>query len=623
MMFSGSMPVLNPRDIPRLATKALAILQKEGMDGLRWRLYKKFHLAEEYSRWSKAFDTLTERDRSAIKRHIGTLSYTPLISVIMPVYNTPKKWLRRAIESVRRQLYPNWELCIADDASSKPYVKAILQEYESKDARIKVMFRNVNGHISAASNSALEMAAGDFIALVDHDDELREHALYMVAAELNAYPDTDLVYSDEDKIDGNGRRYDPYFKPDWNPELFLAQNFISHLSIYRTQIVKELGGFRAGYEGAQDWDLTMRVIEAIPPSHIRHIPHVLYHWRAIRGSAAIAMDEKNYVNAAQRKTLQSHFERIGMKVEILPAAEAYWRIKYLVPEPVPSVTLIIPTRNQAKLLRRCVESIYQKTTYSNFDVIIVDNQSDDPETLEYLLEVQRKRGARILRYDAPFNYSAINNFAVEHARGELIGLLNNDLEVITPGWLEEMVSHAVQAGIGVVGAMLFYPNDTIQHAGVILGAGGVAGHAYYRQPRSYHGPASRAALCQDLSAVTAACLVVRREVFEQVGGLEETHLAVAFNDVDFCLRVREKGYRNVWTPYAEFYHEESASRGYEESPDELDRFEKECEYMKCRWRKLLLNDPAYNPNLAVGETFTLAFPPRASRPWFVRVPDEH
>jgi glycosyltransferase involved in cell wall biosynthesis len=596
----------------------LAILQKEGVSGLKWRLYKKFQLAEEYWRWSKAFDTLTERDRSAIKRHIGTLQYSPIISVIMPVYNTPKKWLPRAIESVRNQLYPNWELCIADDASSKPHVKAILKQYESKDSRIKVTFRDKNGHISAASNSALELAKGHFIALVDHDDELREHALYMVAAELNAHPDCDLIYSDEDKIDGKGRRYDPYFKPEWNPALFLAQNFISHLSVYRTRVVKEVGGFRTDYEGAQDWDLATRVIEAIPPSHIRHIPHVLYHWRAISGSAALAMDEKNYTNEAQRKTLRSHFERVGMNVEILPTAEAYWRIKYPVPDPPPSVTLIVPTRNGVTLLRRCVESIFQKTTYSNFDVVVVDNQSDDTDTLNYLLELERDRRVRVLRYDAPFNYSAINNLAVQHARGEIVALLNNDLELITPGWLEEMVSHAVQPEVGAVGAMLYYPNDTIQHAGVILGAGGVAGHAYYRQPRGHQGAASRAALCQNLSAVTAACLVVRREIFDKLDGMEETHLAVAFNDVDFCLRVREKGYKNIWTPYAEFYHYESATRGYEETAESLNRFQKECEYMIRRWGDLLLNDPAYNPNLALDrETFTLAFPPRVTKPWLI------
>jgi GT2 family glycosyltransferase len=284
------------------------------------------------------------------------------------------------------------------------------------------------------------------------------------------------------------------------------------------------------------------------------------------------------------------------------------------------VTLIIPTRNGYPLLRRCAESIYQKTTYRNFELIIVDNQSNDPDTLNYLLELEKERGVRILRYDAPFNYSAINNFAVQHARGDIVGLLNNDLEVITPEWLEEMVSHAIQPEIGVVGAMLYYPNDTIQHAGVILGVGGVAGHAHCRQPRGYYGSASRAALCQNLSAVTAACLVVRRRVYEDVGGFDEKNLPVAFNDMDFCLRLLERGYRNIWTPYAEFYHHESATRGYDDTAEKRARFNSECMFVKQRWSELLGNDPAYNPNLATEwESFRLSCPPRARKPWLEAV----
>jgi GT2 family glycosyltransferase len=282
------------------------------------------------------------------------------------------------------------------------------------------------------------------------------------------------------------------------------------------------------------------------------------------------------------------------------------------------VTLIIPTRNRFDLLRRCVESVYRKTTYPNFELIIVDNQSDETATLNYLATLERERGVKILRYDAPFNFSAINNLAVRHARGEIIGLINNDLEVITPDWLNEMVSHAIRSEVGVVGAMLYYPDNTIQHAGTILGWGGVAGHAYKKRPRGYPGQASRAMLCQNLSAVTAACLVVRRQVFDEVGGLDESSLAVGFNDVDLCLRIMEKGYRNLWTPYAEMYHHESASRGYENTPERKSRFEKECEYMKQRWGKLLLNDPAYNPNLALDKaTFSLAIPPRVTKPWLI------
>lgn len=616
VLFSRRAPA--GRALPRLAVKALRILRTEGLGGLRRQIKNEIEVNYEYGEWLTKYHNLTESDRSAINKHVAELSYKPVISLIMPVYNTPGPWLRAAIESVKRQLYPHWELCIADDASSDARVREILQEYD--DPRIKMVFRESNGHISAASNTAIAFATGEFIAFLDHDDELCEHALYLVAVELNTHPDADLLYSDEDKIDQAGRCYDPYFKPDWNPELFLAQNFICHLAVYRTCIVRELGGLRIGYEGAQDWDLAMRVSERIPPSHIRHIPHLLYHWRAVSGSTAVGDEQKLYARAAQRRTLESHFERIGKKAEILPAADSYWRIQYSLPDPSPRVTLIIPTRNGLELLRRCVASLYSKTTYPNFELIIVDNQSDEPELLDYLRQLERERRARILPYDAPFNYAAINNLAVKNASGEVVGLLNNDLEIITPGWLEEMVSYAVQPDIGAVGAMLYYPDDTIQHAGVILGIGfpppGVAGHAYKHCPRGYRGQSSRALLCQNLSAVTGACLVVRRKLFEEVGGFDEKNLPIAFNDIDFCLRLVQRGYRNVWTPYSELYHYESASRGYEDTPEKLGRFEIESRHMKQRWQDQLVNDPAYNPNLALGrEPFLLSFPPRLTKPW--------
>ncbi len=612
--------------MPRLIPKGLRILRTKGLREFKQRLWNKIiagGLEHEYPLWIRKYGTLTDVDRLGIKRHIDRLGYRPLISLIMPTYNSPQKWLRLAVESVRRQLYANWELCIADDASSEPHISPLLEEFRTKDARIKVVFRKDNGHISAASNTAIEMAKGEYIAFLDHDDELSEHALYMVVAELNSHADAELIYSDEDKIDQEGRRYGPYFKPDWNPALLQGQNFICHLSVYRTRVVREIGGLRQGYEGAQDWDLAVRVSERVPSSHIRHIPHVLYHWRSIPGSAAFEMNEKSYVREAQQRTLESHFERIGVSATILPAAGVYWRVKYPLPV-TPLVTLIIPTRNRLDLLQRCVDSIYQKSTYWPFEIIIVDNQSDDPAALRYLAELEKNRRLRVLRYDSHFNYAAINNFAVEHAAGEIIGLINNDVEVITPDWLEEMVSRAVQPEIGAVGAMLYYPNKTIQHAGVVLGLGGnpgVAGHPYQGQPLGRPVQVPRALLCQNFSAVTAACLVVRRQVFEAVGGFDETNLAIAFNDIDLCLRFMEKGYRNLWTPYAELYHFESASRGYEDTPEKQRRFESECSYMHRRWGELLANDPAYNPNLALDrDSFFLAFPPRVRKPWLADVP---
>lgn len=605
-----------PRQMLRMVGGALKILRMNGLGGFKQWFSDKVRETYEYQHWVKTYDSLADVDRVAIDQHISQLPYKPLISVVMPVYNTQGKWLRLAIESVRKQLYPDWELCIADDASSEPHVRRILEEYRAKDSRIKVVFREINGNISAASNSAIEIATGDFIALLDHDDELSEHALYMIAAELNDHPDADLIYSDEDKIGEENRRYDPYFKPDWNPALFLAQNFVRHLGVYRARIVTDVGGFRAGYEGSQDWDLALRVIERIPAAHIHHIPYILYHWRAIPGSAALAVDEKKYAREAQLKTLNSHFSRMGRNPTIVPVSDGYWRVRYPVPAPPPEVALIVATRDGLDLLRRCVESIYEKTAYPNFHLIIVDNQSNESSTLTYLGHLERDRGAKILRYDFPFNFAAINNVAVQNSEAEIIGLINNDLEVISPDWLGEMVSHAARPEVGAVGAMLYYPNNTVQHGGVVLGLGGVAGHAYTRRPRHYAGQASRALLCQDLSAVTAACLVLRREVYKEVGGMDEKHLTIAFNDVDLCLRIKEKGYRILWTPYAELYHYESASRGYEDTPDKQARFNTEANYMRQRWGKVLLSDPAYNPNLALDrESFMLSFPPRAKKPW--------
>ena len=571
-----------------------------------------------YAAWVAAYDTLTPEGAEQIRRRLAGLARKPLISVLLPVYDAPEKWLVRAIESVRRQLYPHWELCIADDASRQPHVRRVLERYQRRDPeRIKVVCRDTNGHISAASNSALALAHGEFIALLDHDDELRPHALACVALELDAHPDADLVYSDEDKVDENGHRYDPYFKPDWNPDLFNVQNFISHLGVYRTLLVREVGGFRVGYEGSQDWDLAMRVIERSAPDRIRHIPKILYHWRSVPGSTALLIGAKNYAAQAAEKVISEHFTRIGVEARLSPTKGSYWRVHYPLPAPAPRVTLVIPTRNRLEVLRPCLESLLARTTYPDFEVLIVDNGSDDPATLAYLEEVARpaagRAPVRVLAQPGEFNYSALNNAGVAATDAPLVALLNNDLEVIHGEWLEEMVAHALRPEIGCVGAKLYYPDDRIQHAGVILGVGGVAAHAWQTHPRGAAGQAHRNLLQQNLSAVTAACLVVRREVYLQAGGFNADELKVAFNDVDFCLKVRAAGYRNLWTPYAELYHHESASRGKEDTLEKRDRFRAEVEHMRATWGELLDRDPAYNPNLTLTiNDFTLALPPR---PW--------
>jgi glycosyltransferase involved in cell wall biosynthesis len=570
----------------------------------------------EYEKWCQQHEALEEGDRKAVAEHIESFTARPVVSVVMPVYNPPESLLTKAIQSVFDQVYPHWELCIADDASTQPHVRAVLERFAA-DPRVKVAYRPVNGHICEATNTALALATGDFIALFDNDDVLSPMALYEVAAEVDAHPDAQLIYSDEDKIDVEDRRFDPYFKPDWNPDLNYGQNYTSHLSVYKTELIRELGGFRPGYEGSQDWDLVLRAVERIPAAAIRHIPKLLYHWRAVPGSTALQLAEKSYPVEAARRALEDHFRRTGQTVEILPVPGDHWRIKYPLPSPAPLVSLVIPTRNAVKLLRQAVASVLAVTDYANFEVIVVDNGSDDPETLAYLAEVTAADSrVRVLPYHAPFNYSAINNFAVREAHGELVGLLNNDVEAIHRDWLTEMVSQAVRPGIGAVGAMLYYPLNTIQHAGVILGLGGVAGHPFKEFPRGDQGQKNRLRLVQNYSAVTAACLVVRKDRFNEVGGFNEKDLPIAFNDVDLCCKLLAAGYRNLWTPYAEFYHHESATRGVEDTPEKKARFQSEIDYMMNTWGSLLMSDPAYNPNLTlVGEDFSPAYLSRAAKSW--------
>ena len=553
-----------------------------------------------------------------MKAQVETFCHRPLFSIIMPTYNTPDKILRSAIDSVRQQVYPHWELCIADDASTAPHLRKTLEKCQRKDSRIKVVFRSANGHISAATNSALELATGEFVTFLDHDDILRPHALYMVAQEINCNPDVKIIYSDEDKIDAAGHRFDPYFKPDWNPDLQLSQNYLCHLSVYHSLLVRELGGVREGFEGSQDWDLALRATACVPAADIRHIPLVLYHWRSIPGSTAHteAEEEKNYALTAALKSVADHLRKTAQEAVVEITHRNYIRVKWKFPQREPSVDLIIPTRNRLEYLRRAVTSILDKTDYGNYKIVVVDNDSDDPETLEFLKNCQYNPHIRVIKHSGPFNFSQINNQAVADSRAEIVALINNDIEIINGDWLREMASHAIRPEIGAVGAKLYYPNDTIQHAGVIVGLGGVAGHCFKHFPRESPGRNYRAKLVQNLSAVTAACLLIRRRVYLEVGGLDEKNLTIAFNDVDFCLRVRKAGYRNLFTPYAELFHYESVSRGHEDTPEKQRRFADEVRFMKKCWGDALVHDPAYNPNLTLkSEDSALAFPPRVKHSW--------
>ncbi len=568
-------------------------------------------IATGYREWLAQFEAM---DRIGLRRSIRSVRRQPLISILLPVYNADLPLLEAAVQSVRRQIYEQWELCIADDASTDSQVRPFLERIAAADARIKVTFRERNGHISACSNSALSLATGEWCALLDQDDAFAEDALARVALEIDRHPDARLIYSDEDKIDEEGVRSTPFFKPDWNPELFLGQNYINHLGCYRADLLREIGGFREGFEGSQDYDLVLRCIDRLRPEQIRHIPRILYHWRMVGGSLAAVPDAKPYAKEAARRAIADHCKRRGMPGTVVPCPEnpESHRFIHALPEPAPLVSIIIPTRDRVLLLKRCVESIRSRTDYAPFEIVIVDNGSVEPETLEFLREAGRDESIRVIADNGPFNYSRLNNEAAAQARGDVLVFLNNDTEIDDSGWLTEMVSHAARTEVGAVGARLWFPNGILQHGGVVVGLGGVAGHAFPYIPRGHPGYFNRAMLQQNCSAVTGACMAVRKEVFEELGGFDEENLGVTFNDIDFCLRLTERGYRVVWTPYANLIHHESASRGHQRRPEEQEEFERAVNYMHRIWGKRLLRDPFYNPNLSLNlPGFELAVPPRS------------
>ncbi|MBW4576927.1 MAG: glycosyltransferase family 2 protein [Aphanothece sp. CMT-3BRIN-NPC111] len=535
-----------------------------------------------------------EADLRKMAETVEILSYKPLISVVMPVFNPPDRFLREAIESVLNQVYPYWELCIADDASTEGYVKAVLEEYVAQDSRIKVVYTKENGHISQASNSALEIAKGEFLALLDHGDLLTPDALYEVALLLNRHLDADMIYSDQDQMQQNGKLRNPFFKPDWCPDSFLSRMYTSHLGIYRRSLLTEIGGFRIGYEGSQDYDLVLRLTEKT--KKIFHIPKVLYHWRIHPGSIASGMTNKSYANGAAQKALSDALRRRGEPGRVIIVSEGRYLVRYEIKD-FKLVSIIIPTKNLGNILNNCLLSIFDKTTYPNYEVLVIDNGSTDAETHEVINQwkVREPNRFRCEVLAIPFNYSKINNYAVSRARGEYLLFLNNDTEVLTPDWIDAMVEQAQRPTIGAVGALLLYPNNTIQHAGVIMICG-CANHHHKHYPSDYPGYFDQIQTVCNYLAVTAACLMCRREVFEAVGGFEEK-LAVAFNDVDLCLKIVEKGYRNIYLPHVVLYHYESKSRGREDTPEKQVRAMKEVKYMQSKWKKFIKHDPCYSINL--------------------------
>ena len=536
---------------------------------------------DRYAVWQDLFGFQSERDTPFLLERIDSLKTKPGFSVIMPVYNTESDLLDKAIKSVVEQVYPHWQLCIANDKSTAPHIQEQLDSWASRDSRIKVVHRLENGHISEASNSALDLATQPWVAMLDHDDRLSKDALAEMAFAINNHPNGEVFYSDEDKIDIAGNRYGPHFKPSFSPELFRSMNYLNHLTVHKIENVRAVKGWKSEFVGSQDYDLNLRIWDLVKDdAKIIHIPKVLYHWLAIEGSTALAAGEKDYTVDAGLRALQDHLKRRDMNatattIEGLP----YLRVIPHLPKKIPSISFIIPTKDRADLVKNCISSIYMQDNYPDFEIILVDNNSEDPESLKYFDMLNDCGIARVLRYPHAFNYSAINNWAVAQSHGDIVALVNNDIEATSYGWVTEMAAWAWQDRVGCVGARLYYPDDTIQHAGVILGIGGVAGHGHKHYRRDDYGYFSRPRVLHNVSAVTAACLFVRREIFDAVGGLDEVGLKVAFNDVDFCLKVREAGYLNLYTPFAELYHYESISRGEEDNPEKIARFNSEIDTM--------------------------------------------
>lgn len=555
---------------------------------------------DPYKYWIKE-NRITLPRYLELRKSLQTLEYKPLISIVMPVYNVDIKWIKEVVRSIKQQIYPNWELCIADDASPNENLKEYLRKL-ANDPRIKVTFREKNGHISEATNSALELVEGEFVALVDNDDIIHPQALIKIVKLLNQKPETDFIYSDEDKVDMNGKRVEPFFKPDWSPDLFMSTNYMSHLSVIRKDLIDKVGGFRKGYEGSQDYDLFLRIVEKT--NRIEHIPDVLYSWRKIPGSTASEYSDKGYAQDTTIKALQDSLNRKNLKGDVYQGLfPGSFRVKYKI-KGNPLVSIIIPTLEKYEYLERCISSILEKTTYDNFEIIIVDTGSKEEKVLEYYESLKQDKRIKIPIWKERFNYSGVNNFGVKHAKGQYLLLLNNDTEIISPNWIEGMLEHAQRKEVGAVGVKLLYPNNTIQHAGVILGINGgtgkgVAGHAFKYFPREIQGFPVQKDIIKNYSAVTAACLMIDRRKYEEVRGLEEK-FRIAFNDVDFCLKLLKKGYYNVYTPYVELYHHESISVGTPEAKTrDNDEFSKEIDLMYKKWEKDLLNDPFYNKNLTL------------------------
>jgi len=584
---------------------AVAIEQYEATFARHWHPSRA--VPKVYRDWLAQAEA-KEPPPARVRELTGKLRQRPLISILVPTFNTPDDWLRACVDSVRAQSYPNWQLCLVDDGSTRAETRSLLKALVAEDVRIQVQCNARNLGIASATNQALAMARGELCAFLDHDDCLAPNALYHVARALSRHPRARLFYSDEDKLDAHGERCEPHFKPDWNPDLLVAQNYINHLVIARTDLLRALGGLRTGIDGSQDHDLLLRTWRQLgDPAEVVHIPRILYHWRACHGSTAAHPDHKPESGGAGLRSLQHHLAATAPEATVEPGRIANsYRVRWPLPSPPPLVSVLLPTRDRIDLLEPCVKALLQHTDYQTFELLVIDNASQCGATLSFLERLERDPRVRLLHWPERFNFSAITNSAAHQAKGELLLLLNNDVTPLHREWLSELVGQAVRPEIGCVGAKLYYPDGRVQHGGVILGIGGIAGHAHKHLDRCENGYFGRLQLVHNVSAVTGACLMVRRALFDAVGGFDAKHLAVSFNDVDFCLRVRDAGYRNLWTPYAELCHQESASRGADDAPHQQARAANEQATMLRRWRRQLRRDPAYNPNLTLDhEDFSL------------------
>lgn len=560
------------------------------------RLHERFEPEEvPYGPWYRAYIPTEETLETQRKQKFD---YSPLISIAVPAYQTPVEFLRQMIESLIVQTYSNWELCIVNASPDNEEMQKVLAEYSAGDSRVRFCNLKENLGIAENTNRAFAMAKGEFVGLLDHDDLLAPNALYEIVKILQDHPQADVLYTDEDKVTTElDEHFQPHLKPDFNLDLLRSNNYICHFFVVRKSIVEKAGGFRKEFDGAQDYDFIFRCTEKA--GEVLHVPEILYHWRTHKASTADNPASKMYAFEAGKRAIEAHLERTGTKGEVSHTQDlGFYRVKYPV-QGKPLVSVIIPNKDEKETLQTCLEMLEKNTVYQNFEIIIVENNSTTDEIFRYYKELSGNRKIHLLRWGKEFNYSAINNFAVAHAKGEYLLFLNNDVKSINSDWLEEMLGVCQRPEVGGVGAKLIYPDNTIQHAGCVIGMGGIAGHMFVDMPADRTGYLHKASLLQDMSAVTAACLLMKKEVFEQAGGFTE-ELAVAFNDVDLCLKVRKNGYLIVYDPYAKLYHMESKTRGAEDSKEKVRRFQTEIEYMRCHWIDILKNgDPCYNKNLSL------------------------